>query len=230
MIKVLIMPNNSESKCYFVQLQIDGYIDGDLEESQRTVFMSHVQDCAACAKEFRYAQMVQDTVLELPQIDCDEQVLEPIHRLYGAHAEGTIGHRTGLTQSPWSQFKHWLESGWFTLSRFNSTPLFFRYGFSIALVAILGLAINSILLTPDQAPVLTAEQIAPELPDQFSREELSQALQELNLAIDYLNQVSRRTEVMIGDRFLVTPLQDSLNASFERANIRERDPLQSDPI
>lgn len=226
MIKVLIMPNNSESKCYFVQLQIDGYIDGDLEESQRTVFMSHVQDCAACAKEFRYAQMVQDTVLELPQIDCDEQVLEPIHRLSGVHAVAALGHEAGLTtQSPLSQFKHWLESGWF-----NRTPLFFRYSFPIALVAILVLAVNSILLTPDQAPVLSAEQIAPELPDQFSPEELSQALQELNLAIDYLNQVSRRTEVMIGDRFLVTPLQDSLNASFERANIRERDPLQSDPI
>ena len=72
------MPSNGESKCYFIQLQIDGYLDGDLSEAQQGVFMSHVQDCSACASEFRYAQNVPNAVMEFPKIECEDLVLEPL--------------------------------------------------------------------------------------------------------------------------------------------------------
>lgn len=67
-------------------------------------------------------------------------------------------------------------------------------------------------------------------PVEYSPEEVAQALQDLNLAIQYLNQVSERTENMIGGRFLMTPLQENLNASFERIRERDADPLNNDPI
>ena len=64
----------------------------------------------------------------------------------------------------------------------------------------------------------------------YKPEGVVQALEELNVAIEYLNQLTERTEVMIGERFLIAPLQDSLNASFERAGKRNSKPLNDGPI
>ncbi|HAJ75249.1 MAG TPA: hypothetical protein DCM64_02225, partial [Gammaproteobacteria bacterium] len=188
------MPSNSDSQCYFVQLQIDSYLDGDLSTPQQEEFNSHVHQCEACAREFHYAQTVQDAILDLPQINCDEQVLEPIYRLADGHS---------ITEKPprpsfWSQLSDVI----------TATPVFFRYAMPVAAVAIIAIAITPILTNQQQGIPMVAEQT-----EEYSPQDVRQALQDLNLAIDYLNQVSERTEVMIGDRFLVTPLQDSLNAS-----------------
>ncbi len=78
------------------------------------------------------------------------------------------------------------------------------------------------LLLPAESGLSNEQMLANEVVEQYNPEDVSQALQDLNLAIDYLNQVSQRTEAMIGGRFLVTPLQDSINASFQKAGIRER--------
>lgn len=208
------MPSNGESKCYFIQLQIDGYLDGDLSEMQQGVFMSHVQDCSACASEFRYAQTVQDAVMELPQIECEDFVLAPIHSLTtgGRQAKEDVQRDSLVAQ---------------IAGLLNSVPLYFRYGFSAALVAVVAVAVSFSVVTPIGEPETL---VASESVEQYSPEDIAVALLELNVAIDYLNQVSQRTEVMIGDRFLVTPLQDSINASFQRARVRENDPLQNGPI
>ncbi len=208
------MPSNSESQCYFVQLQIDGYLDGDLNETQQGVFMSHVQGCLACANEFRYAQTIQDAVMEFPQIDCSDSMLEPIQRL--AVAEDLA-----------SQPRQGDSFGSQLAGLLHSIPLYFRYGFSVAAVAVIAIAVSSSISTPDGSP---EPLVATQSTEQYTAEDISQALEELNVAIDYLNQLSQRTEVMIGDRFLVSPLQDSINASFQRAGIRENDPLQNGPI
>lgn len=216
------MPNNSESKCYFVQLQIDSYIDGELSEAQQDVFMSHVHGCEECGRELHYAQIVQDAVLDLPAIDCDEEVLEPIHRLANRGHEN--GSRANTSSSVFDQFLNWI----------GSTPLAIRYAIPVAAVAVLALALWPSLFDSQQATPIVAEQSVETQSTDYSPEDIQQALMDLNLAIDYLNEVSQRTEVMIGDRFLVTPLQDSLNASFDRARERNRnalqDALQNDPI
>lgn len=208
------MPSNGESQCYFIQLQIDGYLDGDLSAAQQGIFMSHVQDCAACASEFRYAQTVQDAVMELPQIECEDYVLVPVHSLTAGERQAEEGVQRGslITQ---------------IAGLLNSVPLYTRYALSAALVAVVAVAVSFSVVTPIEEPETL---VASESAEQYSREDIALALQELNVAIDYLNQVSQRTEVMIGDRFLVTPLQDSINASFRRASIRENDPLQNGPI
>ncbi|MCH7817452.1 MAG: hypothetical protein IIC60_12880 [Proteobacteria bacterium] len=118
---------------------------------------------------------------------------------------------------------------------FNAAPVFLRYGFPVVLLVVLAVSIGAPVFSPEQNAALMTEQAAIEQGEQYSPAELYQALQDLNLAIEYLNKVGQRTEVLIGDRFLVTPLQDALNASFERAgNRRSRslqdDPLQNDPI
>jgi hypothetical protein len=138
----------------------------------------------------------------LPQIECEDLVLEPINSLTigGSYANKEVHRDSRVTQ---------------IFGLLNSVPLYFRYGFSAALVAVVAVAISLNVVTPIE---------------EYSPQDIALSLQELNVAIDYLNQVSQRTEVMIGDRFLVTPLQDSINASFQRANIRENVPLNNGPI
>ncbi|MBL4573822.1 MAG: hypothetical protein JKY86_12220, partial [Gammaproteobacteria bacterium] len=197
-----------------IQLQIDGYLDSDLSEAQQGVFMSHVQDCSACASEFRYAQTVQDAVMEMPQIECEDLVLEPVHSSMksGRQGQEDVSKGSLLTQ---------------IAVLLNTVPLYFRYGVSAALIAVVAVAVSFSVVTPIEEP---GQLVASEPVEQYSPEDIALALQELNVAIDYLNQVSLRTEVMIGNRFLVTPLQDSINASFQRARSRQNDPLQNGPI
>ena len=210
------MAKNSDSQCYFIQLQIDSFIDDDLSAPQRETFTSHIHQCKACANEFHYAQTVQVAILDLPLIDCEEYVLEPIHRL----ANGPAIDPETTSSSIWSQLGAML----------SSTPVFARYALPLAAVAVVAIGVFPVLTEQPQNVPMLAEQTAGGQVEEYSPEDIAKALQDLNLAIDYLNQVSQRTEVMIGDRFLITPLQDSLNASFERANARGQDRLQDDPI
>lgn len=212
------MSNNTDSQCYFVQLQIDGYLDGELAEVQNTDFMGHVQECQACAREFQFAQTMYDGILDLPELDCDEQVMEPIYRLMKAGDS----EKAAATEA---------SSIWDSLrSFFNTGPLYLRYSFPVALVAFVAIAVSFNVFTPDQVSQPITQQAAIDPVEEYQPEDVIQALKELNVAIDYLNAVSQRTEVMIGDRFLVTPLQDSLNASFQRASLRDDSSQTNDPI
>jgi hypothetical protein len=209
------MPRNNESQCYFIQLQIDGYLDGELSDAQQNVFILHVQDCVACASEFRYAQTVQDAVLEFPQIECKDSVLTPIDQLTSGAADSDEGSKTNSMAEQLAELV-------------SAVPLYIRYGFSAALVAVVAVLVVGIsVVTPLDVP---EQLVQSESAVQYSPEEISLALQELNLAIDYLNKISQRTEVMIGDRFLVSPIQDSVNASFQKANLRENDLFKNGPI
>jgi hypothetical protein len=258
------MPSNSESQCYFVQLQIDSFLDGDLGTAQQEVFILHVHNCEPCAREFHYAQTVQDAVLDLPLLDCDEQVLEPIHRLTNSAAAMVnddaamvnddaavvnddapmVNSGAPVVDSNTPIVMNDKPSWWAQLAELlNTAPLFLRYGFPVAVVAIGAAVLTTSVLSPELNPGLSvasselapgellATELAAVVPlDQYSPQEVRQALLDLNLAIDYLNQVSERTEVMISNRFVITPLQDSLNASFERVRTRNGPQLQNDPI
>jgi len=200
--------SGQDSQCYFVQLQIDSFLDGDLSSAQQEVFMEHVGGCLECGSELQFARLVHDSVLDLPLLDCPDTALEPVDRLGG----GEIRNRPDW----WGQL-----SGWF-----GQMPLTVRY----ALPAVLAVAVT-LLLLPNPGDMGTDNMVAEQAPEpEYSQEDVVAALADLNTAINYLNEVSQRTETMIGGRFVVMPLQDSLNASFDRLQEDVNDPLADDPI
>lgn len=208
------MSGNNESQCYFVQLQFDTYLDGELGQAQRDEFQAHVKNCETCAQEFKYAQTLYDFVLDMPQLDCGDHVLEPIRNPHsGFHNAGT--GKPGFWQS--------------LQDLLTTVPVFVRYAVPVVLLVVLVLPVAERL----RSPVSEVPQIADATPAAaplYTPEEIQQALLDLNTAIDYLNSVGRRTEVMIGDRFIVSPIQESLDASFEVMRRVNDDPLQDDPI
>lgn len=203
--------SGQESQCYFVQLQIDSFLDGELGEAQQEMFMKHVHVCATCGEELQFARLVHDAVMDLPELDCPESTLEPIDRL----------GRAGQTKRPdWRS----LLAAWF-----GQLPLTVRY----ALPAVFAVAVTLLVVRSAQdaaqPETLLAEQ-APSVEPEYTQADVVAALADLNTAINYLNEVSQRTETMIGGRFVVQPLQESLNASFERIQEAERDTLSDGPI
>ncbi|MCG8415197.1 MAG: zf-HC2 domain-containing protein [Pseudomonadales bacterium] len=218
------MSTNNESQCYFVQLQFDAYIDGDLSETQQESFLSHISACNECANEFRYAQTIQDGLLDLPLLDCSEAAVEQAQ------------HIAMNSQTAKQSGGRWLEG---LLEWLAATPPVIRYAFPAAAVAVIGLIALPQLQPANPEPPLAVNEtnftldgaeLPFVLPAQYSPTDIVEALNELNLAIEYLNQVSQRTEAMVGDRFLIRPLRDRLNASFERVRVSTNDALAGDQI
>jgi len=225
------MNSDNETQCYFVQLQVDSYLDGDLTATQQESFISHVQACSECAREFRYAKTIQDGLIDLPLVDCADSILDTVMTQVQETQPAPPQADTALGSNGLSglaEFWQWLLNA----------PLLVRYG--VPALAVAALAVGLLPagpVTPEQAPSpMLANAPAPSqttistTPVDYSPEEIAQALQDLNLAIQYMNQVSERTESMIGGRFLMAPLQENLNASFERIREREDNPLNNDPI
>ena len=219
------MSNNTESQCYIAQLQIDNYLDGDLSENQQENFLQHVNACAECAAEFRYAQTIQDGLLDLPLLDCSEQALQAARELAGTAEEGKDG-------KPGSFILFIAE----TLQWFGAAPSALRYAIPVLLLATVAMITLPQLaperqLTDGAIPVATiqAGQAVTTQVD-YSPEEVAQALQDLTLAIEYLNEVSERTESMVGGRFLMRPLQNRLNASFERVRTNVQSEISGEEI
>lgn len=217
------MPTNTnESQCYLMQLQIDSFLDGELTPGQQDTFMSHVHGCSECAQEYRFARTMQDALIDMPLLDCHDAVLEPAHEI----ARGSLPISEEAKDSPLKGFFDWLVSA--PLAVWVAAP-----AFAVAL-----LAVALLPLTPTSEP--TQPQLASQSQnsvvttpvdfEEYGPEDIARALLELNTAIDYLNKVSQRTESMIGGRFLVSPLRDRINASFERAVLDPEDPLENDPI
>lgn len=219
--------NNNESQCYFVQLQFDSYLDGELSESQQESFLQHVNSRADCAAEFHYAQTIQDGLLDLPLLDCSEQALMPARDLANRAAEAD--RMPNIIQQFIADTVNWL----------GSAPATLRYAVPILLLATVGL-ITLPQLSPERQgmegniPVASVQPVEPEgimtTPVEYSPEDVAQALQDLSLAIEYLNQVSERTENMVGGRFLITPLRDRLNASFERVRTNTGSEFEGEEI
>jgi hypothetical protein len=207
-------PDNGDSQCYFVQLQIDSFLDGELNSEQQKIFAGHLHGCSVCAAELQFAQTLHDTVMDLPLLDCADGALEPIDRL---------GRESG---KPDAARAGWLEplAGWLA-----ALPASLRYGAPVAAAVVITLLLLPVLNNGSELPPAVASTVNNG-EQEYSQEDVLAALGDLNTAISYLNEVSQRTETMIGGRFVLVPLQESLNASFQRVSNQNDDPLSDDPI
>jgi len=218
-------PENNDSQCYFVQLQIDSFLDGELSSEQQKIFATHMHDCSACAAELQFAQTLHDTVMDLPLLNCTDEALEPINRLGGERGEH--GEDRGASERA-SRGRNWLDefSDWLT-----AAPAALRYGAPAAVAVVVTLLLLPVINDRGETPAAVASTgNAASSSGEYSQEDVLAALGDLNTAISYLNEVSQRTETMIGGRFVLIPLQESLDASFQRVSDQNNDPLDDDPI
>tara|TARA_B110000027_G_scaffold32845_1_gene36493 strand:+ start:73 stop:831 length:759 start_codon:yes stop_codon:yes gene_type:complete len=236
--------SSEQTQCYAMQLQIDTFLDGDLVGEQQLAFVGHVAECGGCAHELRYAQHLYESVLDLPKADCSDALVDNLVAIssqkrvqqHGGH-EGHEEHR-GKAGALAETSRQPSRVGFFAqLDQFFRDRLPLTIGFAafstlvIAVVIVMASRVDNAPqpLVAEVTPDLSAENAAM-IPAAFDAAEVRMALEELNTAIDYLNRVSRQTETMIGERFVVLPLQQSVNSSLRRASFRSNEDRQAGPI
>ena len=233
--------SSEQTQCYAMQLQIDTFLDGELEGEQQLAFVGHVAECGGCAHELRYAQHLYESVLDLPKADCSDALIDNLvaissqKRVQQHEAHEGHGEKTGaLTESS----RQPSRVGFFTqLDQFFRDRLPLTIGFAALSTLVIAVVI---VMAPrvDNAPQPLVAEVTPDLsgenaamsPAAFDAAEVRMALEELNTAIDYLNRVSRKTETMIGERFVVLPLQQNVNSSLRRASFSGNEDRQAGPI
>lgn len=214
---------SDHSPCYAMQLQVDSFLDGELRSESEHAFLAHVAGCAECAHELRFAQHLHEAVLDLPSVDCADTLVDSI---YSATKPASNSVLVQGGQPP-------LTTRWRDLVAKLSppSPLALSLG-ALALCAVAAaLSVGVSVETRSQAPELASVAPAQELAERsVDSEEVRAALTELNTAIEYLNRVSRQTEAMIGERFVVWPLQQNVDSSLRRASFRLNEGLNDGPI
>lgn len=207
------------SQCQLIGLQIDSFLDGELEALQISAFEAHMEGCAECARQLNYASLVNNAVNTLPEWDCPDHVIDSVQshiEQLGSPLEGPSGDQLHSGLSP-------ARNLYLALQLYlSSWPAYARYGFPVVLAFAIGFAVNLSPLSSNPNPQMAASELTPT----YTPEEMYQAMQDLNLAMDYVRRASLRTEVMVGERFLINPLQDSINASF----VGNRRASTDDPI
>ncbi len=205
------MQTNNSSQCQLFQLHIDAFLDRELEPARLAELQTHMGQCESCSRELAYAQELHRAVAGLPILDCPDAALEPIDRLFHA------GGRAVETKSD-----HLYEKGGVgkessisaLLALFHSLPAPLRIGVTAAATMLLVIGAGWSLLVPGSNPELAGQPSDRAAQSQYTQAEVTKALQDLELALDYLEQISARTEVMIEDRFLLRQLEDTINASL----------------
>jgi len=216
--------SSEQTQCYAMQLQIDTFLDGELEGEQQLAFVGHVAECVDCAHELRYAQHLYESVLDLPKADFSDALVDNLV---------AISSQKGV-----HQLRQPSRVGFFAqLDQFFRDRLPLTIGFAALSTLVIAVVI---VMAPrvDNAPQPLVAEVTPDLsaenaamiPAAFDAAEVRMALEELNTAIDYLNRVSRQTETMIGERFVVLPLQQSVNSSLRRASFSGNEDRQAGPI
>ena len=243
--------SSEQTQCYAMQLQIDTFLDGELEGEQQLAFVGHVAECGDCAHELRYAQHLYESVLDLPKADFSDALVDNLvaissqkrvhqheqHERHEGRHEGHEEHR-GKTGALAETFRQPSRVGFFAqLDQFFRDRLPLTIGFAALSTLVIAVVI---VMAPrvDNAPQPLVAEVTPDLsaenaamiPAAFDAAEVRMALEELNTAIDYLNRVSRQTETMIGERFVVLPLQQSVNSSLRRASFSGNEDRQAGPI
>ena len=199
------MSGKPGSQCQLFQLHIDAYLDNELEAARADELREHLDHCDACSQELNYAKELHRAVVSLPLLDCSDLALEPVDRLYAGGSDKRSQQSTG---------RFWTALG----GLIDTMPAPVRLGIPvIAALVLLLLPGREILLPSASSRLELADQsFVDTAADEYSPAEIRQALQDLELALDYLGQISERTEVMIQDRFLLRQLERSMNASFTR--------------
>lgn len=197
----------AQSRCYAVELQIDTFLDGELTGEPAQGFIEHVGSCAACARELRFAQYLHERVLDMPMLDCSDAAVDALL--------AEVGNKSQQSDAAPSQPRPALGGVLQSLR----TAFLGSSGRGLALLCVgfLLLAAGVVQLSrpAGNEPQVADARAVVDTPAEL--ESVRVALEDLNLAIDTLNRLSRQTESLVGERFVLQPLREGVLGTVREA-------------
>lgn len=194
------MSNSTNTEFEIVQLQIDALLDNELDAKQRQAALELIRSRPDCAREFLLARALRDAMLDMPRPEPPRDLLERVYE----QAEGR--------SASWRERLRALAGG----------P---RLRLAVPAFAVLA-AVAVWLQLGAPAP----EQPRVAAPEQYTREELVVAIQDLNTTIQTLNEITESMRVRLGDRMVSLPVLSLPALSVDRADGGAAAPVPDDPI
>ena len=170
------MSNSTNAECGVVQLQIDGLLDNELDANQQQPALEHIRSCPDCAREFLLARSLRDAMLDMPRPEMPRDLLERVFEQAGSRPASWGERLRALAGEPWLR---------------------------LAIPAFATLAAVAVWLQVS-APVPEEPQVAAQ--EQYTREDLVMAIQDLNTTIQTMNEISESMRTRLGDRMTAVPV------------------------
>ena len=189
------MNTRDNTECGIVQLQIDNLLDNELQPGEQQPVLEHIRACPDCGREYLLARAMSDALLDLPRPELPPELLARVY-------EQTARERVSLAERLRQLAARALPApAW----RF-AVPAF-------AAVAAVAVWLQFSPAEPQFAPPLQISQ-APQVPqalqpidtEQYSREELVVAIEDLNTTIQTLNEITESMRTRLGDRMVSLPV------------------------
>lgn len=200
-----------ETACQNVLLQIDSYLDRELAPAQEQALLAHVAQCPPCQAELRYAQALHERLTALPLMEAPAATLGSIERLM----------QTASAPTP-------LPSRRPLLARWSSLALAASLVAAVALGFGLG-RLNGPGSAPTDMAQLTDPQPTDSQPQVYSQQEIIKAIEDMQLAISYLQEVTERTGTLVEGQ-LLQQMRRSVNAALPESLQPEEDSTNNGPI
>lgn len=116
-------PSHQDLTCTEVQDTLEAYLDDALDADTSASVASHIQSCATCQNEVRFAQAVSGALHELPKSDPPSEIFDAVAAHVRAHPN---------TEPSW---RHWIRQR-FTFTDALTSPLA-RVGALVCLIGII---------------------------------------------------------------------------------------------
>ena len=170
------MNESKNTQCGIVQLQIDDLLDNELDLNQQQPALDHIRACPDCAGEYLLARSVRDAMLDMPRPEPPPELLASVLAETARQPETPAARIGAFAGLPW---------------------------FRLAAPAFAALAAVAVWLQ-FTAPAPEETQIAAE--EQYSREDLVVAIQDLKTTIRILNEITESMQIRLGDRMVSLPV------------------------
>ena len=207
------MSDSKQTTCSIVQIRIDSLLDRELRPQEQQTVLDHIHSCPDCGREYLLAKAVHDAMLDMPRPEVPPELLANVYRQ-------TIRKRVSLADR----------------LRELADRVFPVPAWRLAVPAFAVLAAVTVWLqfsqsSPQDAPPLPIAQ-APQAIDteQYSREELIVAIEDLNVTIQTLNEITESMRTRLGDRMINLPVISMPALSIDNVDSGDAAPAIDDPI
>ncbi len=207
------MSNNDKITSSILQMRIDNLLDQELEPQEQRKLLDQIHSCPDSGREYLLARAMHDAMLDMPRPEMPAELLANVYRQ-------TLRKRVSLAE----RLRNLADTAFPAPAWRLAAPAF-------AALAAVAIWLQFSPSSPQDSPSPPIVQ-TPRMTDteQYSREELIVAIEDLNVTIQTLNEITESMRTRLGDRMINLPVISMPALSIDNADSGDAAPAINDPI